>query len=54
MGYIEAYELYQDGGITLQALGDVLLEEGFSPREIREALSVETHIPIGYFGPEDI
>ncbi len=56
MGYIEAYELYLDGEITLQTLGDVMVEEGFDPGEIRKMLSLETRtpIPVGYFGPENI
>ncbi len=54
MGYIEAYELWQDGELSLDDLGDVLFEEGFNPREIREALSVEAGypLPVGYFGLE--
>ena len=55
MGYIEAYELYRDGELSLGGLGDVLFEEGFNPREIREMLSVETKypIPLNYFGLEE-
>jgi hypothetical protein len=55
MGYVEAYELWQEGELSLDALGEVLLEEGFDPREVRIMLSSEAKypLPVNYFGLEE-
>lgn len=55
MGYVEAYELWQDGELSLSDLGEALIEEGFDPREVREMLSEEAKYPIpkNYFGLEE-
>lgn len=49
-----ALDRFRDGELSLARLGDVLIDEGLSPREAREALSEETKYPIppGYFGRE--
>lgn len=49
-----ALDRYRNGDMTLAALGDVLIDEGMTPREAREALSEESKYPIppGYFGRE--
>lgn len=54
MDKIDALELFRSGEMTLQSLGDVMLDGGMSPREVREELSQETKYPIpaGYFGDE--
>ena len=54
MGYTEAYELFQDGELSLDDFGEILSQNGFLPREVREVLSVEARypIPVGYFGLE--
>lgn len=55
MGMVEAYELWSDGELSLDDFGEVLLEEGYDPREVREMLSVESKypIPVNYFGLEE-
>lgn len=54
MGIVEAWERWSDGEITLGDLGEALLDEGYSPREVREMLSDEVRyrIPVNYFGAE--
>ncbi len=54
MGIVEAWELFEDGEISLDAIGDILLEDGWPAGEVRETLSIHTRypIPVGYFGEE--
>ncbi len=53
-GMAKAWQDFEDGGITLDAMGDVLLEQGYEPSYVREILSRHTlnSIPVGYFGEE--
>lgn len=45
---------YSDGEMSLDQIGETLLEEGCSPREVRERLSdyAKYPIPVNYFGYE--
>lgn len=54
MGIVEAYEMFQDGELSLSDLGEVLLEQGYDPTEVRQMLSKEAKYPIphNYFGLE--
>lgn len=45
MGIVEAYEMYQDGELSLGDLGEVLLEEGSEESKYP--------IPVNYFGLEE-
>jgi len=47
-------ERFRDGELSLEEIGELLIEQGFDPGEIRSMLDDETKYPIpkGYFGKE--
>lgn len=55
VGIVEAWEMYEDGEMSLSDLGETLLEEGYEPEEVRALLSehAKYQIPRNYFGLED-
>lgn len=50
-----AWQQFRDGELSLDGLGQVLIDNGFSPKHVRKTLSDEIGyaIPVNYFGGEN-
>ena len=50
-----AWSRFRDGELSIDGLGELLLESGCSPKEVRETLSEEAKYPLPphYFGLEE-